>query len=82
MTQREDDIVGHVLAWLADWRGMADEALIHAAIQGKVQPRVMLGEFQDIMALCETNGWVTGVNNPRSGNRWTITDFGRAQKRL
>jgi hypothetical protein len=77
---RNPEIAGHILNILADWDAPADEAVIHAQVNNRIQPAALLSEFKDAIKFCEFYQFITGVLNPLHGTRWSITDKGRAQR--
>lgn len=77
---RTQEISRAVLEQLSRWDDPADEAVLHASIEPRVQPVPMFSEFRDALKFCEERGWITGVRNELRGPRWALTDKGRAQR--
>jgi hypothetical protein len=77
---RTQEIATKILDVLSGWEAPADEAVIHAQVNSRINPEALLSEFSDAISFCETNRFVTGIRNPILGTRWAITDKGRAQR--
>lgn len=77
---RVQEIATHILNMLADWEEPANEVVIHAQVDTRVEPSALLAEFRDALSLLEKSHLITGVRNPLRGTRWAITDKGRAAR--
>jgi len=69
-----------ILKDLAGWDDPAAEAVIYAQVNAALGGVLRLSEFDDAMKLCESQRWITAVNDPLSGTLWSLTNKGRAQR--
>ena len=77
---RRQELSARILDVLDGWDSPADEAVIHAQVNARVNPDALHSEFADALQFCEFYQFITGVRNPLHGTRWSITDKGRAQR--
>jgi hypothetical protein len=77
---RPGEILSALLDVLSDWSGPCDEAIIHAQINNRVQPKIELSEFRHALAKAKAEGWIDQVSSARRGTLWTITHKGEAER--
>jgi hypothetical protein len=82
MTTRQRKIVKAILEALnALEGGQMGEQLLHAEVSLRVTPTASLSEFNDALSLCDSSGWLTGVQAKfGSGRLWNINDAGQAAR--
>jgi hypothetical protein len=82
MTQREQKILKAVLAFLhALDRAQATDLVIAANAFGEAfgTPKPSVGELAAVLAMCDAQGFVTGVAARFGGKmKWSISDAGEA----
>jgi len=73
-------IAREILEALAGWDDPAAEAVIYSQVKARIPGGVMVSEWDDALALCEQQRWVTGVRDALHGKLYTLTNKGRAQR--
>lgn len=83
MSEREQLIIKAILQCLDRISGQAVETIIHAsastALRNIGEPAPSLREFQASLLICDTRGWVTGVQGKITRQmKWSLSDEGKA----
>lgn len=80
LTERERQIAGAILKVLNGMDGgQMAEVFLHGEVNLRLPRTIPRAEFDNVLSLCDTLGWVTGVQ-PRLGGpkKWNINDAGQA----
>lgn len=81
MTQREQRIVRAILNVAHNLDGgQIDERLLHAEVNLAITPTASLAEFTAAVSICDTRGWLIGVQGKFGGRKWNLSDAGEAAR--
>lgn len=81
MTLRDRKIVKAILDVLHNLDGrQVEERLLHAEVNLHVTPTASLAEFNADLILCDSRGWLIGVEGKFGGRKWNISDAGEAAR--
>lgn len=79
MTTRELQIIRALLKVMHDLDGrQTSEPLLHAAVNLQLTEPATLAEFNNVIALADGRGWLTGVASKFGGRKWNLSDAGEA----
>jgi len=82
MTARQRKITKAILEALnALEGGQMTETLLHAEVSLRVTPTASLAEFGDALGVCDSSGWLTGIQAKYGAGRlWSINDAGQGAR--
>lgn len=81
MTLRDSQIVKAILDEMHDLdAGQTTESLMHAGVNLRLTAPASLMEFNAALNICDTRGWLTGVQSKFTGRKWNINDAGEAAR--
>ncbi len=82
MTLRQKQICRALLGALSALEGgQMSEQLLHAEVNLRVTPTASKAEFDDALEVCDSHGWVIGVNAKFGGGKlWNLSDAGEAAR--
>ncbi len=82
MTSKQRELAKSILQVLNGMDGgQMQETVLHAQVNLGLPRNASFAEFNDALAVCDANGWVTGVSPRYGGSRlWNISDSGQAAR--
>lgn len=80
MTKRQIKLCKHVLDILHELESPVGDVLLHAHVNEHAGEYVPLHEINEVLELCDRNGWVITVKSKFKGPLRNISDAGRAAR--